>query len=315
MTKKVDVLVIGGGVAGLSAALYTSRENFSTTVLLGFEGSAISLTSSIENFPGFETQDGNALIEKMTGQVTEFGAETVYATATKVDTSNPEFVTVETDIAGTYEARSVFIATGAVARLLGFDGEKEHYGRGVSTCATCDGFFYKNQHVVVVGGGDTAIEDSLFLNKTFNSKVDLFVRGDKFRTNSPDARKLLALAEDPDTSINVHFGTKIESLEFEDNGISRIVTDTGVEYNPDGLFVAIGRDPATAFLKDSTVPLNDEGYIITVDGGHRVEGEANSRIWAAGDVVDVRYSQAITASGDAAKSAIEIRTFLNSESS
>lgn len=315
MTKKVDVLVIGGGVAGLTAALYTSRESFKTTVLLGFEGSALSLTASIENFPGFETQAGDALIDRLTSQVTEFGAETVYATATKIDTSNPDFVTVETDISGSYEARSVFIATGAVARLLGFEGEKEHYGKGVSTCATCDGFFYKDQHVIVVGGGDTAIEDSLFLNKTFNTKVDLFVRGDKFRTNSPDARKLLALASDPESSLNVHFNTKIEGLNFHEGKISQIITNTAEEYKVDGLFVAIGRDPSTVFLKDSTIMLDDSGYIITQKEGHRAAGEANSRIWAAGDVVDVKYSQAVTAAGDAAKSAIDIRTFLNSESS
>ena len=315
MTEKPDVLIIGGGVAGLSAAIYTSREGFETTVLMGFEGSAISLTASIENYPGFETADGNALIERLSAQASEFGAKLVYGNAVKVNTDSPHFVKVNTDIGSEYEAKAVFIATGAVARLLGFEGEKEHYGRGVSTCATCDGFFYKDQHVLVVGGGDTAIEDSFFLNKTFNTKVDLLVRGEKFRTNSPDARKLMALADDPESSLNVHFSTQVEKLEFADNRISRIETNTGDVYNVDGLFVAIGRDPATQFLKDSTVPLNNEGYILTEAEGHRVAGEANRRIWAAGDVVDNRYSQAVTAAGDAAKSAIEMRTFLNSESS
>lgn len=313
MTKKVDVLIIGGGVAGFSAALYTAREGFNTVVLEGSEGSAISLTSSIENFPGFDTAHGAELADKVMEQATSFGAVGVYGNAVSLDTSPLTHVNVTDDSGNIYEARAVLIATGAVAKLIGLDKEKEFYGKGVSTCATCDGFFFAEKKVVVVGGGDTAVEDSLFLNKTFNTEVDLLVRGDKFRTNSPDARKLLELSQIEGSNVRIHFGLEAAELIVKDGeNFAGIITKTGETFNADGLFVAVGRIPNTAFLKGSTVQLDELGYVLATPT-NKASGEGNERIWAVGDVVDSRYAQAITASGRAVESAIDMRIMLNSE--
>ena len=312
-----DSLILGGGVAGLSASVYTSRSGLSTLIIEGelvsnteVPGGALMLTESIENFPGY-SGTGEGLIDKLREQSDEFGVERIEALALNLnaDLDKDGYVSVDISEFGgenvTVYAKTIIIATGAVSRKLGVIGEDEFFGRGVSTCATCDGWAYDGKTVGVVGGGDTAIEDALYLAR--NTKhVHLFVRGDRLRTNSPESRLLLAKE-----NVTVHWDTQVATINPSDEGnkvgsITLTQPEGNIESQVDGLFVAVGRDPNTAFLRDSKVRLDDHGYIVT-DAEHRVSVSTNTfapNIFAVGDVADAKYVQAITAAGDAVKAAI-----------
>lgn len=323
-----DVIIIGGGVAALSAGIYTGRDNFSTLVLEGTiasstdaPGGALLLTNSLENFPGFEGGEGYEFIEKLRNQTIAFGANVREERAIALDTKleQGDLHSVTTNTGKTYYARSVIVATGAIARRLGIQGEDALFGQGVSTCATCDGWAFKQKKVIVVGGGDTAVEDALLLTKLAD-KVYLAVRGKDFRSQGPEARELKNRDDVEilwNTTIEEIIASPTESkvagvrLKTQEDRYSNDVSERVIDV--DGVFVAIGSDPATTFLSSSSVMLDSDGYILTIDGPTRVQG-AIPGIFAAGDVnaAQKNFRQAITSSGNGVQAALEVRAYLNS---
>ena len=319
--NRYDVVVIGGGVAGLSAGLYASRDGFSTLVLEGdfvsateMPGGALLLTPEIENFPGFPGGAGSDLVSIIKGQASKFGANIVRDLVENITFSTEKCgLHVITTLKGVvYEAKTIILATGAVARQLGVKGEAEFIGQGVSTCATCDGFFFEDKKVVVVGGGDTAVEDALFLRR-YASEVTMLVRGDSLRSTGPEAREALALSEEEESNFNIIWNSRVSEINNDgEKVISISYTKEGEEiiHDTDGVFVAIGRDPSTAFLVNSEgVELDDEGYIVVESNSNKVKGTAVG-VFAAGDAVDKKFRQAITSAGRAVESALEAREYL-----
>jgi len=312
-----DVLILGGGVAGLSASIYTTRSGLKTLIVEGelvsnteVPGGALMLTESIENFPGY-SGSGEGLIEILRKQSEEFGSDKVEALTTtlNVDVNDDGEASICISEFGsdpvTVFGKTVIIATGAVSKKLGVPGEEEFFGRGVSTCATCDGWAYEGKNVAVVGGGDTAIEDALYLSRNVNH-VDVLVRSHEFRTNSPESRLLVT-----QPNVDIHWNTSVSKVNSDEEGkrvasVSLISEGKKFDKDIDGIFVAVGRNPNTAFLEGTKVRLDNYGYVIT-DHEHRVEVNTNTyapNIFAVGDVADAKYVQAITASGDAVKAAI-----------
>ncbi len=311
-----DTIIIGGGVAGLSAAIYSSRDGFSTLVLEGelmsnvdYPGGALMLTPDIENFPGFVGGEGSELIDILKTQAEKFGSQIVEERATQFDFANAEssdkIHTVYTTN-NVYKTRSIILAMGATAKLLEVPGELEFYGKGVSTCATCDGFFFREKIVAVVGGGDTAIEDALFLTR-YAKEVNLIVRGNKLKASGPQAREILAHPQ-----VNIIWNTTVETIVGVNSVESVILKDTGdnlSELALDGVFVAIGRTPATESIQTSPVNIDSEGYIMVNGDSTHVMGNVVG-VFAAGDVVDKVYRQAITSAGKAAQAALDSRHYL-----
>lgn len=321
MMNRYDVLIVGGGVAGLSAGLYAARNGFSTLILEGdfvsatnMPGGALLLTPSIENFPGFPGGEGNALIGTIKEQAKRFGAEIVRDLVKTAELSEEVWGwhTIKTRKGKTFEAKTVILTPGAVARQLGVEGETEFIGRGVSTCATCDGFFFEGKKVIVAGGGDTAVEDALFLRR-YASEVTMLVRGDSLRATGPEAREAYALNEDPASAFNIVWNTSVTSINNDgENVVSASYLQEGVPktIETDGVFVAVGRIPSTEFLAESdTVELDSEGYIKVKDNSTEVQGRSVG-VFAAGDAVDKRFRQAITSAGRAVESSLEAREYL-----
>lgn len=316
-----DVIIIGGGVAGLSAALYTARDGLSTLVLEGdyvsatqLPGGALLLTPDIENFPGFMEGTGDELITLIKTQALKFGAKIETALAETINFKDFACCMHEiTDNNGhTYRAKSIILATGAVARQIGIPGELENLGTGVSTCATCDGFFFQGKEVIVVGGGDTAVEDAIFL-RAHASKVTMIVRGEDLRAKGPEARQALELSETEGSNFNIVWNTTVKEILTDEAGtVNRVLLNTKDEetvFNTDGVFVAVGRDPSTTYLKDTPVLLDDEGYIVTEPGSVKLLNNIPG-VFAAGDAVDKKYRQAITSAGKAVEAALEAREYL-----
>lgn len=322
MTNIYDTIILGGGVGGLTAAIYTGRDAIKTLIIEGelvsnteLPGGALMLTESIENFPGY-SGTGEGLIEILRSQVDALEhverAEGLAVSLVFLDNGLVEVAYSEYgDEPNTVLGKTVLIATGAVSRKLGVPGEDEFYGRGVSTCATCDGAFYKDKVVGVVGGGDTAVEDALYLTR-HAKQVKVFVRSDALRTNSPEARALLARDD-----VEMIWNTSIASINGEGTVTSATVktADRLSEVSIDGLFVAIGRDPNTAFLSGSGLKI-EGGYLSTAPNSSCIteHGEVLPNVFAVGDVADAKYVQAITAAGDATKAALSIRDYLSSQS-
>lgn len=298
-----NVIIIGSGPAGLSAALYTAREGFNPLLIKGVSsGGQLLLTTDIENYPGYSKIAGPELIRLMEEQATSFGTRYVEGDITKVElTSKPIKVYVNDTV---YETLTLIISTGASSKWIGLPSEKNFTGRGVSSCATCDGAFFKNKDVIVVGGGDTAMEDSLFLTR-FASSVTVVHRRDSLRASkimqqrafaNPKIKFLWETAVEEITGDKKVTGVKLKSLKT--NQIS--------EMKIDGVFVAIGHQPNTS-LFTGQLDLDKDGYIATKeDVLTNIEG-----VYAAGDVADRFYKQAVTAASAGVKAALRVREHIS----
>jgi thioredoxin reductase (NADPH) len=299
-----NVVIIGSGCAGLTAAIYAARANLKPLVLDGHEpGGQLSLTTHVENFPGFpDGIMGPELIENMRKQGQKFGAEFKAGAVTGVNLSQRPFrITAGKD---TYEAQALIVAAGASARLLGLKGEKELIGHGVSTCATCDGYFFRGKPIAVVGGGDSAMEEANFLSRYAN-KVYLIHRRNEFR-----ASKIMidrARANEKIEFVTPHVIEEILAPKGLVEGVRLRNSETGAtrEITLDGVFVAIGHDPNTTVFKGK-LEMDPNGYLIAKHGSlTSVPG-----VFVAGDVQDHRYRQAVTAAGSGCMAAIDAEKFL-----
>ena len=298
-----DVIIIGSGSAGYTAAIYACRAGRKTLILAGsIPGGQLMITSDVENFPGFpEGVLGPELMEKLRRQAEKFGPEIIYDDVSFVDFSSRPFKVV----AGgkSYEGKSVIIATGANAKWLGLPSETKFRGRGVSSCATCDGFFFKGKDVVTVGGGDTAMEEATFLANITNS-VTVVHRRDALR-----ASKIMQERATANPKIHFVWDSTIKEITGDDKvtGVQLHNLKSGKDshVNAEGVFVAIGYDPNTGFLKGK-VELDSQGYVVT-----RKDTETSiPGVFAAGDVRDHKYRQAVTAAADGCKAAIDADRFL-----
>jgi thioredoxin reductase (NADPH) len=307
MSEINEVIIIGGGPAGYTAALYAARANLKPVVFEGFRyGGQLMITSDVENYPGFEEGIlGPQLMATMRAQAERFGAQMVSEDVTRVDfSSRPLKVYVGEE---EHRAQAVIVSTGATARQLGLESEQTLQGRGVSYCAVCDGAFFREQDVVVVGGGDSAMEEASFLAK-FARKVTVVHRREEFRASK----------------IMIDYARSKENLEFVTNAVVSDVlgTDTGKvtgvrltdtvtgeqrEIETDGIFVAIGHDPTTGIFKD-ILDMDEAGYLIVQEGSTATNIEG---VFAAGDVVDHVYRQAVTAAGMGCMAALDAERWLS----
>ncbi len=299
------VIVIGSGPAGLTAALYAGRGDLDPLVFEGSQaGGQLMITTDVENFPGFpDGIMGPELMERFRKQAERFAPRIHTVDVTEVDFSTRPFkVRVDAD---EYGAEAVIIATGASARWLGIPGEEKLRGRGVSACATCDGFFFRDKELVVVGGGDSAMEEALFLTK-FASKVTIIHRRDEFRASAIMARRVLEHEK-----IDVLWDTVVEEVLGEDEvtgvRIRNVLTGVETEMASDGYFVAIGHTPNTEIF-EGQLELDEAGYIKLRGDGSTATTVAG--IFAAGDVADHVYRQAITAAGTGCQAAIDAERWL-----
>ena len=308
-----EVIIIGSGPAGLTAAIYAARANLAPLVIEGEPsstsdqpGGQLMLTTDVENFPGFpEGVTGPDLMLKFREQAARFNAEFITEKVTKVDFSQRPFkVWVGNDL---HEAKSVIVSTGAQSLMLGLKNEEKFYGHGLSSCATCDGFFFKGQEIVVVGGGDSAIEEATFLTK-FATKVTLVVRRDAFR-----ASKIMQERAKSNSKIEIRWNSRVTELFGAEKlaGVGLIDTVTGEESKLDvtGLFVAIGHRPNTDLFKN-ILDMEDSGYLKTRSGSSYTN---IAGVFACGDVQDHTYRQAITAAGSGCMAAIDCERWLESQ--
>ena len=303
------LVVIGTGAAGLTAAIYAARANLNPLVLAGLQpGGQLTITTDVENYPGFaDVVQGPWLMEQMQQQAENVGARIEYELVTDVDFSKRPF-SITLDGGKTMTADSVIIATGAQARWLGLESETTFNGRGVSACATCDGFFYRDREVAVIGGGNTAVEEALYL-ANICKKVTLIHRRDSLRAEQIMQERLMRTE-----NIEVLWNRVVDEVlgdEGMGGGVTglRLKSTTGedaLEIPVDGMFVAIGHDPATAAFKGA-IAMDDEGYITAEAGSTRTSVEG---VFAAGDCVDKIYRQAVTAAGMGCMAALDAEKWL-----
>ncbi|HPZ06898.1 MAG TPA: thioredoxin-disulfide reductase [Candidatus Eremiobacteraeota bacterium] len=305
--KLYNVIIIGSGPAGMTAALYTARADLCPVIVEGNQpGGQLTITTEVENFPGFSKGImGPDLMNEMRKQAERFGSLFIQKNVTAVNFKDRPFrITAGKE---DYLSKTVIIATGATARLLGLESEKKLMGHGVSACATCDGFFFRNQEVLVVGGGDSALEEATFLTK-FASKVYIVHRRDKLRGSKIMQAKALK-----NPKIEFIWNSVVEDiLGVEEKAVKgvklrNVLTGEITEKKCDGVFAAIGHTPNTEIFKGQ-IDIDEKGYIIVKNGSHtNIPG-----VFAAGDVHDFTYRQAITAAGAGCRAAIDVERYLES---
>ncbi|MFA6540224.1 MAG: thioredoxin-disulfide reductase [Bacteroidota bacterium] len=303
------VIIIGSGPAGLTAAIYASRANLQPLIFEGLQpGGQLTITTEVENYPGFEHGiQGPELMDVMRKQALRFGAESQFKIVTKVDFSQRPFkIWVDEDL---FTADAVIVSTGASAKWLGIPSEKEYSGYGVSACATCDGFFFRNQEVYVVGGGDTAMEEASFLTK-FASKLTLVHRREEFRASKVMQERVLK-----NPKVSVEWNSVVEEVVgVQENGkkkmtglkLKNVTTGETKEVKADGLFLAIGHKPNTEIFK-GILEMHETGYLKVEPGSTKTNIEG---IFAAGDVADSYYRQAVTAAGTGCMAALDAERWL-----
>lgn len=313
-TKEVmDCLIIGSGPAGYTAAIYAARADMSPVMFTGMEpGGQLTTTTEVDNFPGYPTgTDGTAMMEDLKNQATRFGTDVRFGFATRVDFSKEAggihkvYVSDGADETE-YLAKTVIISTGASAKYLGLESEERLKGGGVSACATCDGFFYKGQDVIVVGGGDTAAEEATYLAKLCK-KVTMFVRRDEMR-----ASKAMQHRVNSTENLEVLYNTELDEVLGEQvvEGVRAVNNQTGEKHDipVTGVFIAIGHKPNTDLFK-GVLDMDETGYLIT---GAKSTKTNIPGVFAAGDVQDKEYRQAITAAGTGCMAALDAERYLAS---
>ena len=305
--QETELVIVGSGPAGYTAAVYAARAGLAPVVIAGSvtAGGALMTTTEVENFPGFvDGVQGPELMESMRAQAERFGAEIVYDDATRIDLSG-DVKTIETGAGVTYRARAVILTMGSVYRKLGLPEEERLSGHGVSWCATCDGFFFREQEIVVVGGGDSAMEEALFLTR-FASKVTVVHRRDEFRASRIMAQRVL---DDP--KIEVAWNSEVAAILGDEQVTGLMLRDTitGAERTLDatGVFVAIGHDPRSE-LVTGQVDTDADGYVRVAHPSTRTN---LAGVFAAGDLVDHTYRQAITAAGTGCAAAQDAQHYLS----
>lgn len=303
---KTKVLIIGSGPAGYTAAIYAARANLEPILVAGHEpGGQLMITTEVENYPGFANViEGPWLVEQMRAQAENVGTKMIADYVTDLDLSKRPF-TATGQNGDTYVGETVILATGAKARWLGLPSEEKFQGRGVSACATCDGFFFKGQEVAIVGGGNSAVEEALFLTN-FCSKVTLIHRRDSLRAEKIMQDRLFA-----NDKIEVIWDTAVEEITGDDSGVTGLnlkstKSDETSTLAVSGIFVAIGHDPATELVK-GTLDMDETGYLTTKADSTET---SIAGVFGAGDVADHVYRQAVTAAGMGCMAALEADRFL-----
>ena len=307
---KTKVLIIGSGPAGYTAGIYAARANLKPVLVAGLQkGGQLTITTDVENYPGFaDAIQGPWLMEQMEQQAKNVGTTIINDMIKSVDFSNRPFVCNGSN-GDTYIADTVIIATGAKAKWLGIESEQTYMGQGVSACATCDGFFFSDEDVAVIGGGNSAVEEALYLSGIAN-KVTLVHRRDKLRCEPILADRLLA-----NDKIEVVWNSEVDEILGDDNGVNSLrlksTTDgTTNELAVSGVFVAIGHSPATQVFADTGLDMDEHGYINVIAGTPKTNIQG---VFCAGDVADKTYRQAITAAGMGCQSALDAQRLLESE--
>ena len=307
--QREKVIIIGSGAAGLTAAIYAARANLNPIVIEGIQpGGQLTITTDVENYPGYaDVVQGPWMMEQMRSQAINVGARIINDIVVKIDLKKNEKMVV-LDSNKTLTADTIIIATGAQAKWLGLESENKYNGRGVSACATCDGFFYKNKEVAVVGGGNTAVEEALYLSNIC-SKVTLIHRRDELRSEKILQDRLFSKK-----NINIIWNNEVKEILGDENGVNALKLISTKQNKTeiikvDGVFIAIGHSPSTKPFKD-VLEMDNEGYIIAQKPGTTITNLDG--VFAAGDCVDKIYRQAVTAAGMGCMAALDAEKWIQS---